>query len=123
MKRLALTLSLLFIVASCGGGGGGSSDKSLFSLWTADINGAVLDFSDFGFGANSTTIFLTSGAVCNCAINFTGDEGEGIISIYSCSLYSGSGDCGTQEGSFRYSKAPELLTSCNTATGVCYTWH
>jgi hypothetical protein len=113
VKRLIAAAAMAAALAACGGGGG--EDKSIFSLWTRDGDGAKFDLSGARFGAdNYVYLFTQEGTRCICNLAVIGDESAGAIAFTGCisSPYNASRNrsCEALDGSGNYTKANSILT-------------
>lgn len=114
MKKLILA-SLLTISACSSSGGGGDTSKNLFSIWTEQSSGGVIDLQAASFGTPiNFSVFFSGGAQCNCDLTFIGGQASGTYILNQCFYIfnSGSADpnCNALNQTGTYSNSNGTLT-------------
>ena len=95
-----ITLLSLGLLVSCGGGGSDQgteersvTQKDLFSLWTGQNEDSfpAVDLRGYTFSDPAPiSIFITTGAQCDCTLTAVGEQDKGVFVINSCSYLEGS---------------------------------
>jgi hypothetical protein len=112
---VAATLALV----ACGGGS--DSDKNLFSLWTQDGSGALLELTNARFGPdNALNSYTADGTLCICNLTVTGVQKSGTIAITGCTStpYNSStnAQCSAMNAVGTYTKTSEILSFTRDGT-------
>lgn len=115
--RTFLIIILALCLSACGSDDS-ESQTSIFSLWS-NQSGSWPDLDLTGGTYNAPLLFelsFESGAICQCTLEFTGNESAGTFQTSSCAYLSGgSGDpgCTAFQGIYNYQRVSgSVLEAC-----------
>ncbi len=99
-----------------------TAGKSLFSSWTKQGGGLVIDLTGGAFGSSSMSFGFTGGQICTCSLLLSGSEASGTAVLSGCVLTSGASDpgCSSLNGSNNFSKTTTTLMVCDSVGCVTY---
>lgn len=123
LSRAIVGLVSAVLLVGCGGGGDDDEvEKPLFSLWTADWNGAAYDFRSMQFGPDNVFyLFNTNGTKCICDAAVIGDDFRGTFALTGCTASppAANDQCPAANGTSNYTNRNGVLSF--TRNGVTST--
>lgn len=121
-----LFLFILTLLVGCGKVEARQTEsKSLFSIWTANANGAMIDLRQGKLDQSMPfLIILPGGERCSCSVYASGSEATGNYAVSACS-YSGGGSgvdpgCAGLNESGSYTKLANALMFCSSTCADYY---
>lgn len=116
MRYLVLIL-VLSVLLACG-----KEEKSVFSVWTGEQSGSILDLSNTKMGTSELFFDYASGGRCIATVGVAGSEQQG-TAIITNPLATGGADqatCDQLAGSYTFEIKDDKMTLCKS--GACATY-
>lgn len=123
---LHLFLCMMFLAACGKDSGAPAPSKELFSVWTSDGDGSVMDLTGGSFGVALTYSGVTTGGeICDCDLALMGTQSAGNWVLSSCTYRPATGGgvdpgCAAGNDNGTYTNSSAVLSICYS-NGTCDT--
>ncbi len=118
--KIAYFMMFAILLTACGkdSKSAAAPSKELFSVWTSNVDNAVMDLTNGSFGlAQTYSGVLSSGEICDCDLSLIGTQSSGNWVLANCTYRAGTGGgvdpgCagGNDNGSYTNTSAILTLT-------------